>query len=201
MLDVILPAATIPATGWAVHATVLLRRLHEERRDPISGLPGRRAWMRRADRLIRRGTANTVLFCDLDDFKAVNDTFGHEAGDAALRAVGHRLQDYIAGRGVASRLGGDEFVAALAVDGDLEEFVDGLREALCQLVPWPGGPLRIGASIGTVRLDDLAEPSASAALGAADHAMLRIKGYGRRGRRAAPADTSTLTPGSGGDQR
>jgi diguanylate cyclase (GGDEF)-like protein len=180
-------AAAIPAAGWAVHARLLNRQLDVERHDPLSGLWTRRAWMRRTDRLIEQRRITTVLFLDLDGFKPVNDTFGHEAGDAVLRAMGARLADHVAQHGgphtVCSRLGGDEFVAAATVT-DPQAFVDGLTQELARPLPWPGGPLAVTASIGLVHLVDLPRPSASTALKAADEAMYAVKkARGRMGRR------------------
>ncbi|MFE5810291.1 GGDEF domain-containing protein [Streptomyces sp. NPDC056491] len=180
MIDAIL-AAGLPALAWAAHAGLLHRQLRAERRDPLTGLTDRRTWMRRADRLIRRGRANTVLLLDLDDFKPVNDTFGHQAGDAVLVATAARLADHCGPRAVATRLGGDEFAVLLDADAP-EEFTAGLARELARPVPWPGGPLRVSASIGSVRIADLEEPSASEALGAADDRMYAKKGRGRRGR-------------------
>ncbi|WP_052230629.1 GGDEF domain-containing protein [Streptomyces sp. CT34] len=191
-------AAAIPAAGWVAHAALLHRRLNAERHDPISGLWDRRTWMRRADRLIRQRRVNTVILCDLDGFKPVNDTFGHDAGDAALKATGARLADYIEHHGgahtVCSRLGGDEFAVA-ATTNDLETFTSGLARALAQPVPWPGGPLKFTASVGAIRIADLPQPSASTALGAADVRMYEVKGRGRRGRRTLPRRLSALLTG------
>jgi diguanylate cyclase (GGDEF)-like protein len=185
----ILTAAAIPAAGWAAHAGFLYRQLRAERRDPLTGLTDRRTWMRRTDRMIRKGTATTVLLCDLDGFKPINDDFGHDAGDAALVATAARLTDFLTERSTSrpqiTRLGGDEFAAAFATD-DLVAVRAGLADALAQPVPWPGGPLNFTASIGTVHIADLPQPTAHTAhtaLKAADVAMYREKK--RRGRRGS----------------
>ncbi|MET9956274.1 GGDEF domain-containing protein [Streptomyces sp. NPDC006339] len=170
------------ALAWVLHAGWLHRQLRAERRDPLTGLTDRRTWMRVADRMIRRGRANTVLLLDLDDFKPVNDTFGHQAGDAVLVATAARLTEACGPHAAITRLGGDEF--ALALDtADAQSFAAGLAAELARPLPWPGGPLRVTASLGTVHTADLEQPSASTALGAADAAMYAVKGRGRRGRR------------------
>ncbi|MEW2635425.1 GGDEF domain-containing protein [Streptomyces sp. NPDC048389] len=183
----ILTAAAIPAAGWAAHAAFLYRQLRAERTDPLTGLTDRRTWTRRTDRMIRKGTANAVLLLDLNGFKPINDTFGHDAGDAALIATAARLTDFLEDRSTTrpalTRLGGDEFAAAFTT-GDLPAVRAGLADALAQPVPWPGGPLTFTASIGTVHTTELPQPSASTALKAADTAMYEAKGRGRRGRRA-----------------
>jgi diguanylate cyclase (GGDEF)-like protein len=186
--------AAIPAAGWGIHVGLLSHMLRTERRDPVSGLWTRRPWMRRTERLIRQGRITHVILLDLDRFKPVNDTFGHPAGDAVLKATGARLDDFVdqhgGPRSLPARLGGDEFVAAISVrdqdqDRGLQEFMDGLARELAQPVPWPGGPLHVAASIGAIRVSDVPEPSASTVLKAADDEMYVIKkSRGRNGRRA-----------------
>ena len=87
--------------------------------DPLTGLPNRRAAEERLAAAVRRATPEhpvTVIFCDLDRLKEVNDEAGHDAGDAALRDVGSALRDAARARGpaaMAARLGGDEFCVLL----------------------------------------------------------------------------------------
>lgn len=181
LLDV-LPAAAVPLAGWAAHVRLLQRRLTSARRDPVSGLLARAGWTVRAERLIRRPDA-TVLLLDLDRFKPVNDRYGHQAGDAVLRATAARLADWCGPHGVAGRLGGDEFAAVVqARPSDLPARLAELRELLHRPVPWPGGPLVVGASVGTARPGELTEPTLAAALREADQAMYQAKGRTRRGR-------------------
>ncbi|MGA4844717.1 GGDEF domain-containing protein [Streptomyces sp. G45] len=102
-----IPALVVAALvlAWALHAGWLHRQLRAERRDPLTGLTDRRTWMRVTDRMIRRGRANTVLLLDLDDFKPVNDTFGHQAGDAVLVATAARLTEACGPHAAITRLG------------------------------------------------------------------------------------------------
>ena len=99
--------------------------------DPLTDLPNRRALERHLEHAIRRaerlGTVVAVGLVDLDDFKPVNDRYGHEIGDALLRQLGERLRALMRGSEMVARLGGDEFVLVI-------EDLDAQR-ALAQLGP------------------------------------------------------------------
>ncbi|RKT84858.1 diguanylate cyclase (GGDEF) domain-containing protein [Saccharopolyspora antimicrobica] len=100
-------ALTVTTAGWATTtaaAVMLDRRLHT---DALTGLANRTALYRRARRT-RRGLVGLLLI-DLDQFKAINDTHGHDFGNKVLAAVGTRLDDATEGRELAVRLHGDEF--------------------------------------------------------------------------------------------
>ncbi|MCQ8833779.1 GGDEF domain-containing protein [Streptomyces malaysiensis] len=193
----VITAAALPTAGWALTAGLLGRKLYAARHDPLSGLWTRMPWMRRTDRLICRHQASHVLMLDLDGFKPVNDTFGHPAGDAVLRATGARLADFTAQHGgrhtECARLGGDEFVAILTLnDSDVAAFTDGLAHELAHPVPWPDGPLTVTASIGIVAIADVTQPSASTVLKRVDDAMYDVKkARGGRGHRAPRRATTT----------
>ncbi|GHI98204.1 GGDEF domain-containing protein [Streptomyces olivaceus] len=178
------------AAGWALHVSRLHRRLDRSRHDPLTGLWTRDGWTRRAERIIRRRPRAAVLLADLDGFKPVNDVHGHAAGDAVLAAAGERLTAWCGAHGVAGRLGGDEFVAVIEDDTRLDNRLADLAEQLRQPVEHQGVTLRVGASIGAVRLTALSEPTLAAALTAADQAMYRVKDRPRRGRRLLPAAVS-----------
>ncbi|MEV6212991.1 GGDEF domain-containing protein [Kitasatospora sp. NPDC051914] len=171
-------AAAVPLVGWTTHGTWLARRLATARRDPLTGLLTREGFTTRAERLIRTHPDRaTVLLVDLDDFKKVNDTHGHAAGDAVLIATAHRLTAWCGPHGLAARLGGDEF-AAVALDS--ADRLPALRESLHQPVPFAGGLLPVGASVGASR------PAAlllTEALSAADRDMYAHKPGGRTSRR------------------
>jgi diguanylate cyclase (GGDEF)-like protein len=89
------------------------------RRDDTTGLPNRRAFLEHLRQALATGTPAGVVMIDLDGFKAVNDTFGHQTGNALLTAVGIRLADLRPPVRLAARLSGDEFV--LLVTGGTEQ--------------------------------------------------------------------------------
>ena len=160
----------------------LTDRLHVARRDPLTGLDTRAGWTDRAEQMAATGPI-AVVFCDLDRFKPVNDRYGHAAGDAVLVATAQRISGWAGPAGAPARLGGDEFVVAIPDTGDLNERIGKLRSAVHQPIDFRGRELRVGASYGTACVSDQAVPTVSAALEAADAAMFKAKGRGRRGRR------------------
>jgi diguanylate cyclase (GGDEF)-like protein len=102
-------------------------------------------------RSARRSTTLSVLFLDLDGFKAVNDTLGHDAGDDLLRSVSHRLAGCVRAEETVARLGGDEFTILLE---DVDEDITAIRvaervaEAICMPFVVRGHDVSISASIG-----------------------------------------------------
>jgi diguanylate cyclase (GGDEF)-like protein/PAS domain S-box-containing protein len=167
------------------------RRLAEEAlsdqalRDPVTGLPNRRALHDRLEsalnRLRRSPGMIVVLFCDLDHFKDVNDTLGHQAGDELLVHVARRMQSALRPEDTVARLGGDEFVAlgerivdpaaAMQMAMRLQDHVKG---------PWIQGDrgYRPSVSIGVAIVDE-PDVTADEVLRRADLAMYRAKENGR----------------------
>ncbi|MFG3355729.1 GGDEF domain-containing protein [Streptomyces sp. NPDC048001] len=178
-----LPAlvSVAPLLGWAVHSGVLTCRLASARRDPLTGLHTRAGWTTRAEHCIRRHPNAAVLLVDLDHFKALNDTHGHAAGDAALAVIADRLRVWCGHNGTAGRLGGDEFAAVIR---DLAAAdLDALTTALHQPLTHRGVSLPLAASVGTCRVADLPLRTLTDALASADAAMYAVKGRSRRGSR------------------
>ena len=105
---------------------------HQVLHDALTGLPNRLLFAQRLDDAMREGHF-MLIFVDLDDFKEVNDRFGHAAGDELLRAVGDRLQRCVTDADTLARIGGDEF--AILIDGET-------RGARGRRRPAPGGPAR-----------------------------------------------------------
>ncbi|MCX5093053.1 EAL domain-containing protein [Streptomyces sp. NBC_00365] len=168
---------------------------HNAEHDPLTDLPNRALFTRRVQQALSgrrstdrgaalRGTA--VLFIDLDGFKAVNDTIGHQAGDELLVQAARRLQESVRQGDTAARLGGDEFAALIVGDGSRDrgareqqilELADRLRIKLSQPYAIDGNDVRVAASIGV----GFAEPGLGAGelLRNADLAMYRAKAAGK----------------------
>jgi diguanylate cyclase (GGDEF)-like protein len=194
-----LAAAAPLASGWAWHGMAMRRRLSDARRDPLSGLPTRAAFERRAERALTRGP-HVVIVMDLDGFKHLNDVFGHAAGDAAIRATAASLTDALSDRrgSMAARLGGDEFTAVVPLPdpAPLPWLLGGLHGEVTAPFAYQGMTLAVGASIGACVTTDLPVPSLSLALRRADEAMYEAKRSGGGWRIAdGPALTHTTTAG------
>ncbi len=124
---------------------------HQVHHDSLTGLPNRLLFARRLDEAIGEGPF-VLIFVDLDDFKEVNDRFGHAGGDELLCSVGERLQRCIGEADTLARIGGDEF--AILIDGELEApevVADRIRVALRDPFAIHGSSIRVRASMGLVR--------------------------------------------------
>ncbi|MFD7277051.1 GGDEF domain-containing protein [Streptomyces sp. NPDC059862] len=182
-MDLHIATSIVPLLGWAVHGSILTRRLASARRDPLTGLHTRAGWTARAEHCIRRHPRAAVLLVDLDHFKTLNDTYGHAAGDAALTVTADRLRSWCGRNGTAGRLGGDEFVAVVQELAAAD--LDALTTALHRPLDYAGTSLPLAASVGVCRLAELPIPALTDALAAADAAMYAAKGRGRRGSRTS----------------
>ncbi len=171
--------------GWVA----VVRDVTEERRterlalyDPLTGLPNRRYLLEHLTqaqvRSASRGDRLALLFMDLDGFKQVNDTRGHEAGDQVLRSAATALQAVLRRGDVVARLGGDEFVVVAEAAGDhldaLRALAGRLIEAVSQPIPYEGGPLQVQGSVG-VAVADRAGTDPVELLRSADAAMYSAK--------------------------
>lgn len=198
--------------GWRLHVTALAiaaicgpiiiaplvhanRRLAQMKReleriahaDPLTGLPNRRAFFERANAMFAQGTAGAplaLMMVDIDRFKAINDEFGHDAGDAVLQTVGTTIAASASGSGaraaLAARIGGEEF--AVAVGGLDARGVAALADRLCANVrravcDYFGTPLTVTVSVGFAMRAG-AEP-VDVVLKAADTAVYEAKHRGR----------------------
>ena len=149
--------------------------------DPLTGLLNRSALTRRFKELEEQasltGGAVSLLVCDVDRFKSVNDSYGHERGDAVLRDVAYEMRKQLRSFELIYRFGGEEFVLILpgAPEHDARVLAERLREALgrCQ----PGG-LDITASIGVATANG-ADVQFSQLFGKADRALYAAKSRGR----------------------
>lgn len=149
--------------------------------DGLTSLPNRRFFLQRLDEALRRFSpehpALAVLYLDLDEFKPINDLYGHDAGDELLRIVAARLARAVRAEDAMSRLGGDEF-ACLPVDFDSEAHLAQLASKLFDTVSAPLKlgrlTLRIRPSIGVATCPANGR-TADALLRSADAAMYRAK--------------------------
>ncbi|MCU1374170.1 MAG: hypothetical protein JWO68_1456 [Actinomycetia bacterium] len=155
---------------------------HAATHDSLTGLPNRvelLAWLTDALARPRRSGAVTVLFCDVDRFKVVNDSLGHAAGDELLVAVAQRLAHDIRPGDMVARLGGDEFVVALpsATLLEAETIAARLLDAFGEPVVVAGRRLVVSASVGLAQADVGA--TAETLLRDADAALYLAKDRGR----------------------
>ena len=159
--------------------------------DELTGLPNRARFARALEAMVAARAPACVLYMDLDRFKLVNDTLGHQAGDMLLRQFGGRLLQLSPPGAVVARLGGDEFAALIQAEG----FGLAEAEALCRAIlnavkaPFPvaNGQAHVGVSIGvalmaagTATVDDLMRRS--------DIALYTMKATGRAGFRVFSDD-------------
>ena len=157
------------------------------RSDALTGLANRAHFEEHLasaiERSKRRGVAMALLFLDIDHFKEVNDTFGHEGGDIVLREFARRLSELTRSTDLVARLAGDEFVVVLegSVDPDsVRRITDDVISAMREPISIFGAPHAVSASIGVAMLDP-ATTSSLQLLRRADDAMYAAKRGGRGG--------------------
>lgn len=175
-----------------IHKVLILRDVTQQRQrereleyfayhDSLTGLPNRRMLSERLTAEIDAGTVFALMVLDMDDFKKINDEWGHETGDAVILEFSKRLSNAIGKSDIAARLGGDEFVILL-FDADTEEKVraaaDKIHEALER--PWlvKGINLKVAASMG-VALAPFQGVDASNLFKNADRALYEVKKSGK----------------------
>jgi diguanylate cyclase (GGDEF)-like protein len=155
-------------------------------RDMLTGLPNRRALMQMLPeamaRAARLGRPCAVLFVDMDGFKVVNDTHGHEEGDDLLRQFGMRLLNGIRETDMVARLAGDEFVVVLellndALDAEHKAHV--LLDQLSRPYTLAGVSVQVGASIGVALQLPYEVQDSARLLARADQAMYEAKRKGK----------------------
>ncbi len=190
-------AATWIALIFAVPLVTLLQRSFRHRQlvnasrvDSKTGLLNAGTWEREAGselaRAIRTRTPLAVALIDVDHFKVVNDTYGHVAGDAALRAIARTFQTFLRDYDLAGRFGGEEFVlllpqttpaAAYRIAQRMREHIAG-TPILVTDAP-EAKPLRLTVSIGVATLGERGGQQVTDLLAAADTALYRAKAAGR----------------------
>ena len=153
--------------------------------DSLTGLPNRASFNDRIEEALIRAERNrsgvALMFIDLDKFKPINDTLGHEAGDLVLKAVAERLKAIIRKTDMAARLGGDEFVLILENVANKED-VTGTAKTLLEKIPTPIALEDTGCSVGaSIGISHFPTDAATVPelLAAADKAMYKVKKAGR----------------------
>jgi diguanylate cyclase (GGDEF)-like protein len=142
-------------------ATTQARLVHQASHDPLTGLPNRRLFLDRTamalTRLPRSGRVVAVLFIDLDRFKSINDSLGHDAGDQLLIELGERIRQVVRPSDTVSRFGGDEFTILCEDIHDPDEamaIAARVRDALAEPVHLDGREIYVTASVGITHTTD-----------------------------------------------
>ncbi|WP_243359059.1 diguanylate cyclase domain-containing protein [Fundidesulfovibrio terrae] len=180
------------AKGFLLVVTDVSEKMEAEERirelafhDVLTALPNRMLLTDRLEQAMATADRNAskvgVMFLDLDDFKRVNDTYGHETGDRLLKQVARRLGECLRSNDTLARYAGDEFVAVLMDLKNIDEaarVASRMLESVSEPFDLPGGQARIGASIGiAVYPGDGVSPQQL--ISHADTAMYRAKGRGK----------------------
>jgi diguanylate cyclase (GGDEF)-like protein len=173
-----------------IHDVTALRQLRrqlefEAHHDALTGLANRKMFLAQLNTLFAEASAGVragLCFLDLDGFKAVNDTLGHDVGDQLLVAVGRRLESVVEGRGLSvARLGGDEFVVLVPDSSGSAELIT-LAEEILAAVAQPlrlgPRPVQVTASVGVVERS-IAEIDPAELLRAADMTLYWAKADGK----------------------
>ena len=158
--------------------------------DSLTGLPNRALFEDRLDHaLSRRDSSVAVLLLDLDRFKNINDTLGHQAGDALIRDFGRRLADLVRSEDTIARLGGDEF--AIIVEGARRSEIERLARRILSDIRRPfeivGTQAYVGVSLG-IALSEARGTDRLELIRRADIALYRAKDGGRNGYRLFSSD-------------
>lgn len=154
--------------------------------DELTGLYNRRGFLTLAQQQLkqaRRGHRELVLlFIDMDDFKEINDSFGHNEGDSALVRASEILKHTFRDSDIIARLGGDEFVVLATDTGKTgsEIIINRLRQELRERNERDGYPYRLSFSVGAARFDPDAPPSIEELLAAADSMLYAQKKHKRQ---------------------
>jgi diguanylate cyclase (GGDEF)-like protein len=156
---------------------------HQASHDPLTDLCNRLLFAQRVDTALRDDGDACVVFLDINDFKTVNDSLGHAAGDELLLAIARRLSNCVRPSDTVARLGGDEFAVLLGENGSRPEAIDVAERITRQLAErfWISGQsitVRAAAGIAT---SDGARMSADELIRNADVAMYRAKNQGKHG--------------------
>jgi diguanylate cyclase (GGDEF)-like protein len=163
------------------------RRIHHQAyHDDLTDLPNRTLFLDRLEQAISRASQNqesvAVLFMDMDNFKVINDSLGHELGDKLLIQVGQRVRNCLRPGDTAARFGGDEFIfllESLTDVGDAVRVAERIVKALEEPIELDGRQVVVGASVGIALTEDAVDGRPNTLLRNADVAMYEAKRDGR----------------------
>lgn len=192
----------IASGSWFLAFAITKRRISQDQMktmalyDVLTDLPNRRLFYDRLDTVIKQSSRSKtrfgLLYIDLDGFKKINDSFGHEAGDALLSEVADRLRQCVRESDTVARLGGDEFAVIinnLKTDNGVHVAAGNIILMLSKPITLPQGIARIGASIG-ISLFPINSKDGEELLRQADIAMYNSK---RKGKNMFSLFSSELT--------
>ena len=187
----VLERVTEQAAAVVYNSTRFEQTEHESYTDPLTNMPNRRSLDRQVEagftRAALRGHRGTVVVLDLDRLKELNDTYGHEVGDRALRTVGQVLQATVRQHDICARFGGDEFIVVMwdcRIDHEERRVVE-LQNAVAAhpFEPRPGVRVSLSISAGAARFPEDGK-TFEELLATGDERMYRDKA-GRRSRNSA----------------
>ncbi len=122
--------------------------------DELTGIPNLRAIKQKLNKALNKEEATelTLVFIDLNGFKTINDTYGHDSGDSVLKTTAERLKEIIRKNDYLARIGGDEFLLIFQASNEGDKFINGLSNDIKTIVAAPiayhGNILRVGVSVG-----------------------------------------------------
>ncbi|MDO8875283.1 MAG: GGDEF domain-containing protein [Pseudolabrys sp.] len=183
---ILTPTGTFPLLVMSHRLRLMKNELEGLLRlDALTEMPNRRAFFELAEKTFRRSSAVTLMMVDIDHFKRVNDTYGHDTGDRVLRSIGQSIQHIVAetadaGVKFAARIGGEEF--AVLIEGltaaAAEKLAGGLVAAI-ERSPVQGGGRSIKVTVSVGVAHRRTSDSPDMVLRAADNACYRAKRLGR----------------------
>ncbi|MCX2726794.1 PAS domain-containing protein [Thermomicrobium sp. 4228-Ro] len=181
LLELATQIAALALEHWRETEELRHRAFH----DPLTGLPNRLLFLDRLEHALARAERDggiAVLFVDLDDFKRINDTWGHGAGDLVLQEVAHRLARSVRAGDTVARFAGDEFTVLLEGVSDPDE-VRGVAErliaTLAEPIAFEVAAARVSVSVGAALGVGSPLPDSGTLLLAADQALYRAKRCGK----------------------
>jgi len=167
---------------------------HQATHDALTGLPNRVLFLDRLDdALLRPSSDVSVLFCDLDDFKPVNDELGHAAGDILLTVVADRLLACVRDTDTVARLGGDEFAIVLENCADAEEIADRIVASMDQDTQVLGRTVNTSISVGVAHHRGTPAPTPVVARRAGRHEKGQPQAARSRAYSTTADDVASLT--------